>query len=68
MLFTAVDGGYVLAGISDKGRALLDGAGFADGFFGRLAVDDCFLGVARGACDPRLPREGRPLCFTTRSA
>ncbi|MEI3478808.1 MAG: 4Fe-4S dicluster domain-containing protein [Bilophila sp.] len=31
MLFTAVDGGFVLEGITDKGRALLDGAGFADG-------------------------------------
>jgi len=30
ILFTAVDGGFVLEGISDKGRALLDTAGFAN--------------------------------------
>lgn len=39
VLFTAVDGGFALEGVSDKGRALLDAAGFADGADKQSAVE-----------------------------
>lgn len=52
VLFTAVDGGYVLAGISDKGRALLDGAGFADGDDKQAAVEVAHKTAAEALCPP----------------
>lgn len=52
VLFTAVDGGYVLAGISDKGRALLDGAGFADGDDKQAAVEVAHKTAAEDLCPP----------------
>ncbi len=52
VLFTAVDGGYVLAGVSDKGRTLLDGAGFADGDDKQAAVEAAHKKAAEALCPP----------------
>ena len=52
VLFTAVDGGYVLAGVSDKGRTLLDGAGFADGDDKQAAVEAAHKTAAEALCPP----------------
>ncbi len=46
VLFTAVDGGYALEAVTEKGAALLEGAGFAPADDKKQAVDDAHAAAA----------------------
>ena len=46
VLFTAVDGGYVLEAVTEKGAALLEGAGFAPADDRKQAVEDAHAAAA----------------------
>ncbi|MBP3730621.1 MAG: 4Fe-4S dicluster domain-containing protein [Mailhella sp.] len=48
ILFTVVDGGYALEAVTEKGAALLEGAGFAPADDKRQAVEEAHTAAAQG--------------------
>lgn len=57
LLFTSVDGGYVFEAVSDKGKALLDAAGFAEAGDRQAAVQAAQAKAAESLCPPSVLKD-----------